>query len=184
VPELRGACSCLRNPTFDLLLGAGGFSRYSGVSRMLLPNILSPDPRPMVSIQLGPEAEQRLRELASKQGLQADLLARNLLERCLVSEETRDARNAPCLPAGEADLLQAINRGLPAETWERYHKLMECRQDETLAPEEYAELVALTDIVEQAHAARMTCVAELARMRGVSIDDLMTELGIGPPANA
>lgn len=132
----------------------------------------------MVSIQLGPEAEQRLRELATEQGVRAESLARNLLERCLaVSAPT----STPRVSAQEASLLQEINRGLAPETWQRYHQLMERRREETLSPDEHEELVALTDTVELAHAARMKGVAELANLRGISIDDLMAELGIGEP---
>ncbi len=55
---------------------------------------------------------------------------------------------------------------------------------ETLTQEEHQELLAFTAQIEKADAERMKYLAELARIRGVSLDLLMEELEIHPPAYA
>jgi hypothetical protein len=50
-----------------------------------------------------------------------------------------------------------------------------------LTNDEWEELNSLTDDVELAHARRMEKLADLARLRKVSLDDLMAELGLQDP---
>ena len=80
----------------------------------------------------------------------------------------------------EKELLAEINRGLSAAQWQRYKELIEKRRQETLTGDERAELIATTDRLEEASVFRVECLAELARRRRVTIDDLMNELGIRP----
>ncbi|MGF1567543.1 MAG: hypothetical protein ACFCVD_05670 [Nodosilinea sp.] len=54
-------------------------------------------------------------------------------------------------------------------------------QHEAIAPEEHPELLQLIDVVEQADAARIEALVELAQLRGVTLPDLMTQLGLQPP---
>ena len=49
---------------------------------------------------------------------------------------------------------------------------------------EHAELIALTDEIELAHARRLESLVQLARLRGASADDLMQEFGIREPGHA
>jgi hypothetical protein len=74
-----------------------------------------------------------------------------------------------------------INQGLPETVWRRYHELVARRRDGTLTDDEYEALKSLTDDVELAHSRRMEKVADLARLREVSLDDLMAELGLQDP---
>lgn len=71
-------------------------------------------------------------------------------------------RKAASLPELETSLLQAINQGLPEEVQHRYNELQTNLQDEEIAPEEYQELLQLVDVVEQADAARLEALVELA----------------------
>ena len=87
---------------------------------------------------------------------------------------------APCLPAAEADLLLKINRCLPSEAQKRFDCLVAKRQANTLTAEEYQELIYTTDEIEKCDAQRVQSLAELARLRGVSLRVLMDELGICP----
>ena len=87
---------------------------------------------------------------------------------------------APCLPATEADLLLTINRCLPAEEQTRFDSLVAKRQANTLTAEEYQELIHMTDEIEKCDAQRIQSLAELARLRGISLKVLMDELGICP----
>jgi hypothetical protein len=90
-------------------------------------------------------------------------------------------RRAPSLSHDETELLQAINQGIPPEVQARYAALIARRREGTLTPEEHAELVRLGDDVEIMDARRAEHLAELARLRGVSLDDVMASLGIRTP---
>lgn len=89
-------------------------------------------------------------------------------------------RLAPHLDRRESELLEAINRGLPAELEGRYRELIAEREAETLGPAELEELMSLTIQAEKLQAERMENLVDLAQLRGVSLTDLMTELGIEP----
>lgn len=80
----------------------------------------------------------------------------------------------------ESALLLKINQGVPAETQRRYDVLIAKRRANTLTPEEYEELLRLTDEIEQFDATRMTYMVELARLRNMPLPALMNELGIAP----
>jgi hypothetical protein len=93
-------------------------------------------------------------------------------------------RSAPSLAPCETELLAKINRGLPADLAARYQELIQRRRAETLSPEEHAELLRLSDQVEQLEVERVEALAELASLRGTSLSRLMAELGIQAPPNA
>ncbi len=92
----------------------------------------------------------------------------------------RARRRAPTLSKEESELLLRINEGLPKDLWDRYHALILKRDDETLRSDEYGELLKLSDQVEEYNAQRIGYLVELARLRGVSLDKLMDDLGIHP----
>jgi hypothetical protein len=97
--------------------------------------------------------------------------------------DLRAQRQAPRVPAAEADLLLRINAGLPVDVRRRSEELSAKRQDGTLTPDEHAELLRLTDDVERQQADRVAALAELARLRGVSLTAVMAQLGIRAPAD-
>lgn len=88
----------------------------------------------------------------------------------------RAQHRAPSLPEDEARLLQQINAGLPPELWQRYEELNARLHEETITPEEHAELLELIDKIELADAERMRHLLELARLRNVSVETLMDQL--------
>jgi len=57
-------------------------------------------------------------------------------------------RRAASLPELEANLLQAINQGLPESTQHCYNELQAKLQNDAIAPEEHQELLRLIDVVE------------------------------------
>jgi hypothetical protein len=87
-------------------------------------------------------------------------------------------RRAPSLPKDETELLQQINRGLPADVRQQYDALNAKLHDETITPQEHEELLTLIDRLELADAERMQRLVALAHIRGVSVDTLMEQLGI------
>ena len=130
-----------------------------------------------LTISITPELEARLREEASRSGIDASTFVAGTLEERL---RWTSAPVAPHLPRREATLLQKINQGLPESVWLEYDELIGKRQDETLTPRELERLIDLGDRIEEAHVARMALVAELAGIRHVPLETLMGQLGVRP----
>ena len=93
----------------------------------------------------------------------------------------RAERVAPHLDADESALLARINQGLSEPERSRMRALQEKRDDGTLSPAEWQELTALTDKLELLHADRLAALAELARLRGVTLDIVIQQLGLQFP---
>lgn len=81
----------------------------------------------------------------------------------------------------ETRLLEEINKGLTAAQWNRYHTLIEKRQQQSLSDTELEELTATSERIETMNVHRMECLVELAQLRGLTISELMGQLGISPP---
>jgi hypothetical protein len=93
-------------------------------------------------------------------------------------------RKARSLPEEEATLLVKINQGIAPEIQSRYALLIEKRRTERLTPEELDELRCLGEQVERLESERIGYLAELARLRGMTLDALIDELGIQAPDHA
>lgn len=89
---------------------------------------------------------------------------------------------APRLSAAETDLLLKINQGFAPAQQQRYDELLEKRDARTLTPAEYQELLDLTDQVEAFNVERVQALADLARLRQVSLPEVMRRLGLDTPA--
>jgi protein tyrosine/serine phosphatase len=87
---------------------------------------------------------------------------------------------APTLAPNETQLLQHINQALPETVWQRYRQLIKLRRQERLSEVEYEELLELADSIEKDHLRRMELLADLAALRGQSLDQVMHDLGITP----
>jgi hypothetical protein len=87
-------------------------------------------------------------------------------------------RKAVNLPHKEADLLIKINQAIPSHIQTHYDELIIKRDNETLTTEEYSDLLELTTQIENWEAKRIENLAELARLRGISLTQLMENLGI------
>ena len=96
----------------------------------------------------------------------------------------RARRRAPSLPKREAELLQLINRGLPAEVRQRYDALNDKLHAETITDEEHQVLLGLIEQVKQSDVERLRHLIELAQLRQLSLDELMDQLGLRRPAYA
>ncbi len=90
-------------------------------------------------------------------------------------------RKAPTLPEREVELLETINQNLVEEVQDRYDELQGKLQDEAITTEEHQELLEMIDVVEQATVTRLQALVELSKIRQVSLDELMNQLGIKPP---
>ena len=74
--------------------------------------------------------------------------------------------------------MMEINRGLSEATWLRQRELNHKRRDEEITADELNELRSLNDIIEGDHVRRLQFVAELAKLRGMTLDALMKEMGL------
>ncbi len=96
----------------------------------------------------------------------------------------RASTRAPRLSHTESDLLTKINRGVPAELQSRYGALVAKRRAGGISQAEYDELLRLTEEVEDLDVQRVEYLAELARLRKMTVPALMKDLGIKTPAYA
>ena len=72
-------------------------------------------------------------------------------------------------------------RALTPDEWQEYQALTAKRRAETLAHNEHARLIALSDQLEVANAQRLGYVSQLAYMRHVTLEALMMQLGLTVP---
>lgn len=124
-----------------------------------------------------PSADELLREIQRLGMREIEQLLARLLR-------LRAERSAPSLSARETELLTRINQGLPEPVASRYQELMERRRRAVLTPEEHQELLGLTDTAEALQAERARLLADLARLRGTSLNELVEELGLQPSSDA
>jgi hypothetical protein len=89
----------------------------------------------------------------------------------------RASRNAPHLSETESRLLEDINHAIPVAVQNRFDVLLEKRDALILSDAEHAELLELTDTIENLDAKRVIRLGELARLRGVTLERLMYDLG-------
>ena len=90
----------------------------------------------------------------------------------------RVRRRASVLPEDEAELLEQINRGLPVELWQRYELLNTKAHEEEITAAEREELLQIIDQIELADAERLHHLIALSHRRGISVDELMDQLGL------
>ena len=126
-----------------------------------------------IHLNVNSELERQLKKVAGQLGLTPDTYILRLLQKDL---QTRAAPTR--LSPGESKLLKRINSSLSAIEWERYRILLAKRDAEELNRREQAELVALSDEIEEANARRMKAVAELARLRKTTVPALTESLGL------
>ena len=90
----------------------------------------------------------------------------------------RAQRKAHGLPAEEADLLDRINQGVPADLRAEYQALRAKREAETLTEADHEQLIQLSNQIEELGAQRLEVLATLAQLRQVALPTLMATLGI------
>ena len=135
-----------------------------------------------ITVELAPDLEQQLRQAAANSGLEPDVYIVEVLRARL--QQQQQTSSTPQLSATESQLLLRINHSLSGIEWTRYHHLVAKRQSETLSADEQQELIALSDQIEIANANRIDALIELARLRNVSLDVVMGDLGLQPPSYA
>jgi len=87
-------------------------------------------------------------------------------------------RTTSSLMQRESELLLKINQGIPLDIQQYYNDLIAKRDAEILTNDEYRELLGLTEQIEKQQAQRIEYLAELASLKGISLNTLMENLGI------
>jgi hypothetical protein len=93
----------------------------------------------------------------------------------------RARRNAPVLSPDESALFAVINQAMPERDRDRLAELSGQREEEKLSPNERTELLELQQRLEALHSSRMKALAELAGLRGLTLVEVMEQLGIQFP---
>jgi hypothetical protein len=93
-------------------------------------------------------------------------------------------RKAASLSSRETELLLKINQGIPEAANARYQALQVKCEVEELTAEDHRELLRLTNQREKLQAQRLESLAELARIRNMTLRGVMKQLGISSPGYA
>lgn len=96
-----------------------------------------------------------------------------------VSARANPRQSPSVVSKRETELLGRINAGLSEPQTRRLEALDARRKEETLTPEEHAELLGLVDVSERLAVGRAEALVELARLRGATVRSLMSDLGLG-----
>ena len=80
----------------------------------------------------------------------------------------------------EALLLEKINKGLSLKQIERFKILDQKRFDELLTNVEYSELSVLVEKIENSNVRRLKHLIALAKLRCVSVKELVKQLNLSP----
>jgi hypothetical protein len=122
-----------------------------------------------ITLDLPPELEGPLQKAAQTQG--KDIAA-------FLLDSVRQRLRHDVLPEPEEKLLEVINAPIAPEARSERDALLAVQSQRELSADEQTTLTRLIDEVEQANATRWQCVAELARRRGLSLQQIAVELEI------
>jgi hypothetical protein len=84
----------------------------------------------------------------------------------------------------EEALVETIHRSLSPELQARWDELIRKRDEASLIPVEYDELLELTEQVEELNVPRITALSTLAQSRGLDLRSMMRELNLSEPSYA
>ncbi len=85
----------------------------------------------------------------------------------------------------EYTLLRRLNEecALPEEHWKHYRELLEKRQTQSFSPSEQEQFDALVREEEQMRLKRINILGELAQLKGLTLDQMASKLGLDPDKN-
>lgn len=125
-------------------------------------------------LNINPSLEKRVRQNALKKGVDLGQFIVQFLELNFPEEKPKPL----VVSKSESLLLEEINSFIPVETWERYHFLRAKRTNETINTSESVEYDAINQQIEAATVKRLTLLIELSKIRNISLDELMQQLGL------
>ena len=128
-----------------------------------------------VSITLPDDLEQFLQKQARLMGVPVEtLLTRTIVERW------QDVHRIPRLANRETELLARLQTLFPFEQTREYQELCRRSDAKSLTESERERLLVLVEQRGEQNAERLAIAAELANLRGLSLREMMAELGIRP----
>ncbi len=96
----------------------------------------------------------------------------------LFADKARE--ETPNLSKAESKLLLKINQDIAPAARRRMNELIEKRDNRLITPAELEELIQLNDQAEAFGVERLKCLLKLAALRNVTLDEVMSQLGIEP----
>ena len=129
----------------------------------------------MITLDLTSELADEIQNVAKQAGIQFDKYVVSILKRHLY-------KRTISVPEPETELLQQINLGLSEPTWQHYYLLREKLEKHIMQPDEQQELIGITDQMEKANVRRMKALFKLAKVRNTTVEALMDDLKVQPPA--
>lgn len=103
------------------------------------------------------------------------------LEEFINQAQAIKARRTAKQSADESELLEKIHNWLSPDLKSQIEALIAKHQNEGLTTEEQEELTTLGNRQHAAHEARVEALSELAHLRGVTLTQVMNQLGIRFP---
>ena len=132
-----------------------------------------------LTIELPSNIEQQLLRGATQKGISLENYLLQLLSHA-TSAPQKQVKKKSISELSEDELLLKINLGitLTDSEWTDYHRLMVLRRAETLTENEYEMLIHLSKKIEEANAERLQYLVALSKLRNVSLDKAMADLGL------
>ena len=125
-------------------------------------------------LQINPSLENRVRQNALQKGIDLSQLIGEILELNFPEEKPKQQ----VMSKQESVLLEQIESFIPVETWERYHFFRTKRNNGTINTSESAEYDAINQQIEAATVKRLKLLIELSKIRKITLDELMQQLGL------
>lgn len=125
-------------------------------------------------IQLPETVERHLRKKAAQKGVTLE----NYVAQVLTAESSTVESGDSNKEYTENELLLRIQLDIDPGDLAEYYRLGALFQSGKITDEEHKKLLQLNDLIEIAHAERMKYVVALAKLRKMSLEEVMHELGI------
>ena len=131
-----------------------------------------------LTIQIPITTEHYLREIAHRQGMSLEHYISQLLTDTSISTLNKKGKKSTT----EIELLQKIQLDVQADDLNEFYRLTQLFKSGKITEQERDTLIQLNDLVEIAHAKRMQYVIQLAKLRKVPFDKVLSDLGIKQPS--
>jgi hypothetical protein len=126
-----------------------------------------------LTIQLPVTTEHYLRESATREGMPLERYISQLLTATSLSKNVKKKKLLT-----EQELLTHCQLDIQIADLEEYHWLRTLFKIDKITENERESLIELNNLIEIAHAKRMNYVFQLAKLRNISLENTMLDLGI------
>jgi hypothetical protein len=127
------------------------------------------------TITLPEDLDSWLQKQANRLGISVENLIKYTIE-----ERWSAASRAPSLSQRESELLLEIQTIFSEEETEEFHALCRLHDAELLTSAEHVRYRELIHLREKQNAVRLRALGELAKIRGISLDEIIADLHLEP----